>query len=175
MAKKLGIGKLKRVLRIDEDTLDVYLRYYAQEIEYEQLTETQCEMLERYRKAWALYCMGRTDEMVRSQLMRDYGIQERQARYIFEESKFIHGKLDQVDKDGRRAASMAFYDLMANMAMKEKQYETAVIARDKADKLAKLHESDDLGFNPDDFMKAAKFVFVNNINVLKKQQMDLDE
>ena len=174
MAKKLGIGKLKRVLKIDEDTLDVYLRYYAREVEYEHLTVTQAGMLEKYRKAWALYCMGRTDEMVRSQLMREYAIEERQARYIFEESKFIHGKLDQVDKDGRRAASMAFYDLMANLAMKEKQYETAVSARDKADRLAKLHESEDVGFDPEDFMKAAKFVFVNNVNVLKKH-LDLDE
>lgn len=175
MAKKLGIGKLKRVLKIDEDRLDIYLKYYGREVEWEQLTPTQQEMLERYREAWALYCMGRTEEMVRSQLMRKHDLQERQARYIFEESKFIHGRLDQVDKDGRRAASIAFYDLMSNLAMKDKQYETAVTARDKADKLAKLHETDETGLNPDDFIKAAKFIFVNNVNVLKQQQQELDE
>ncbi|WP_273210560.1 hypothetical protein [Runella zeae] len=32
MAKKLGIGKLKRVLKIDEDRLDIYLKYYGREL-----------------------------------------------------------------------------------------------------------------------------------------------
>ncbi|TDB67124.1 hypothetical protein [Arundinibacter roseus] len=174
MGNVKSIGRLKRILKIDEGKLDIYLRYYNQEVDTADLNGTQLNMLEKYRKAWSWYCMGRTEDMVRAMLMKDYNIEERQARYVFEEAKFIHGKLDQVDRDGRRSASIAFYDLIANMALKEKNLEAAVKARERGDDLARLNEPEDIGLDPNDFMKASKFIFVNNVNVYKKQ-LDLDE
>ena len=174
MAKVKSIGRLKRALRIDENKLDAYLKYYNGEIETEDLTAVQLDMLEKYRKAWSWYCLGRTEEMVRSMLVKDFSIEDRQARYIFEEAKFVHGKLDQVDRDGRRAASIAFYDLIANMALKDKNLEAAVKARQQGDELARLNEPEDAGLDPAEFMKAAKFIFVNNVNVYKKT-LELDE
>ena len=174
ISKVKSIGKLKRILKIDETKMDAYLRYYNQEVELVDMTATQIDMLEKYRKAWSWYCLGRTEDMVRSMLMRDYEIEERQARYIFEEAKFVHGRLDQVDRDGRRSASIAFYDLIANMALKEKNLDAAVKARQQGDHLAKLNEPEDVGLDPADFLKTAKYVFVNNVNVFKKQ-IELDE
>lgn len=168
------MGRAKRLLKVDETKLDVYLQYYANELELEQMTAVQIEMLERYRKAWALVCLGRTQVMILGQLMKDYQIEERQARYILEESKMIHGQLDKVDKDGRRMASIAYYDLLANLAHQDKDYEAAANIREKADKLAKLHETEEQGWNPDDFKKPAKFIFVNNVNILKQSQSELD-
>lgn len=169
------MGRAKRLLKIDENKLDIYLQYYANEVDLEAMTAVQVEMLERYRKAWSLVCLGRTQSMILSQIMKDYRVEERQARYILEESKMIHGQLDQVDKDGRRMASIAYYDLLANMALQERDFEAAANIREKADKLAKLHESDEQGWNPDDFKKPAKFIFVNNVNVYKQTQIELDE
>ena len=174
MSKVKSIGRLKRILKVDENKLDIYLRYYNQEVEPSDMTATQVDMLEKYRKAWSWYCMGRTEDMVRTMLMRDYDIEERQARYIFEEAKFVHGKLDQVDRDGRRSASIAFYDLIANMALKEKNLDAAVKARERGDNLARLNEPEDMGLDPADFLKTAKYVFANNVNIYK-EHMKLDE
>lgn len=169
------MGQARRLLKIDASKLDPYLQYYAGDLQLTDMSDTQVTMLERYRKAWALVCLGRTQQMILGQLMRDYQLEERQARYILEESKMIHGQLDQVDKDGRKMASIAYYDLLANLAHQAQDYEGAAKIREKADTLAGLHDPDEVGWNPDDFKKATKIVFINNVNVLKQSQMELDE
>ncbi len=175
MGKKLTMGRLKRLLKIDETKLDVYLQYYAGELELESFTPTQLEMLERYRKAWSLMSMGRPMQMVLSQLMREFQVEERQARYLIEESKIIHGELDRVDKDGRRAASIAYFDMISSQAFMDRNFEMAIKAREQADKLAKLHETDETGWSAEDFVKPAKFIFVNSVNVYKQSQIEIDE
>lgn len=174
MPKKLSLSRAKRILKIDEDKLDWALQYYAGDKQFEQLTPTQQDMLEKYSKAWGMLRMGRTAEMVRSTLMKEYDIQDRQARYIIEEANILFGQIDQVDKDGRKQASIAFYDLLTNIAFKEKDVKEARECRKEADTLAGLYESEHIGLNPEDFLKASKIVFVNNVNVFKKQQDVID-
>ena len=48
------------------------------------------------------------------------------------------------------------------------------MCRHTADELAGLHTEKGLGLNPEDFLKPAKFIFVNNVNVFKKQQDVID-
>lgn len=161
-------------MKIDDSKLDWAFRYYANEIEHEQLTPIQQEMLEKYGKAWGMLKMGRTMDMVRSALTKDYAIQERQARYIVEECQILYGPVDQIDVAGRTQASIAFYDLLSNIAFKEKDITEARTCRRAADELAGVYEKEQGGLNPEDFLKPGKFVFVQNLNVFKKQQDVID-
>ena len=174
MAKRLSLSRAKRILKIDDNKLDWAFRFYANEIEFEALLPVQQDMLEKYRKAWGMLNMGRTMDMVRSVLMKDYAIQDRQARYIVEEAQILFGPIDEVDAVGRRASSISFYDLLSNIAFKEKDITEARMCRHTADELAGLHTEKGLGLNPEDFLKPAKFIFVNNVNVFKKQQDVID-
>lgn len=174
MPKRLSLSRAKRILKIDEDKLDWALQYYAGDKDFEHLTPTQQDMLEKYKKAWGMLSMGRTAEMVRQTLMKDYEIQDRQARYIIEEARILYGQVDQVDLDGRKQASIAFYDLLSNIAFKDKDVKEARECRKEADTIAGVYKSEQIGLNPEDFLKASKIVFVNNINVFKKQQDAID-
>jgi hypothetical protein len=176
MAKKnTSLAKLKRGLHIDPNKLDKYLDYYATG---NPLDEEGMMMLERYRKAWSWLSMGRTYDVTLAMMMKDYTLADRQARYIIAEAVAIHGQIAGLDKDGKRAASVAFFRLLANMAMMDQDYDTAGRLTEKADKLEGLHDDAEAGWDPDAFSKPGKFVFINNVNVLQqhlKKQFEDDE
>ncbi|GAB3936987.1 hypothetical protein [Larkinella terrae] len=176
MTKKLSIKRAKRLLKIDESKLDRYLQFYANETTYEDFTESEQQKLEQYSKAWGMLRMGRTEDMVRSVLMKDYAIQDRMARYLVEECKLLFGAVEETDKEGRRQASIAYYDLLSNIAFKEKDIKEARECRREADELAGLYQQEVQGLDPVDFQKPGKYVFINNVNVYKKQQgLEWDE
>ncbi|WP_421830229.1 hypothetical protein [Larkinella sp.] len=176
MSKKLTLKKAKRLLKIDETKLDRYLQFYANELTYEDFTESEQLKLEQYSKAWSMLRMGRTEDMVRSVLIKDYALQDRMARYIVEECKLLFGAVEETDKEGRRRASIAYYDLLSNIAFKEKDIREARECRREADELAGLYQQELPGLDPADFQKPGKYIFINNVNVYKKQQeLELDE
>lgn len=167
---------IQKFLKIEEGDLDVFYRYYLNEIKYTDLTKMQQEKLERYRKAWSWYSQGRTKEMVISALMKDYNIEIRQAEYDFNTSIQLHGSKDVVDKDGRRIASMHYYDMLSQMALAEKNIHAATIAREKADDAAGLNEKEIEGLNPLDFMKPTKIMFIAEFEQdSQPQTIELDE
>ncbi|RAJ94212.1 hypothetical protein LX87_04097 [Larkinella arboricola] len=175
MAKKLSLAKLKQKLQLDEHKMDKFLSYYHNGT---PLNDEEAAMLEKYRKAWSWLSMGRTFEATISLVMKEYNIQERQARYIISEAVFLHGQTSRLDKAGKKVASANFYRLLAQLAMMKEDYDAAGKLTEKADKLEGLMDDETVGMNPDDFMKPGKFVFINNVNILKqnlKQQMEDDE
>ena len=162
--KKFTSARIKRLLKVKPKEIEIYLRYYLNEIEWETLTELQAEKLERYQKIWSFYAMGRTQSMIISAVMKDYEIQERQAKYDLATSIAIYGKLSQVDKDGRTAASIEYYDMLSQLALKDKQYLVSISARAKADELAELHVKDTEGHDPEKFMRPTKMVWNVQVN-----------
>lgn len=175
MAKKMSLTKLKQKLKLDEHKMDKFLSYYHNGT---PLEPDELEMLEKYRKAWAWLSMGRTFEATISMVMKEYSIQERQARYIISETVFLHGQVSSLDKAGRKVASANYYRLLAQLAMMKEDYDAAGKLTEKADRLEGLLDADAIGHDPEDFMKPGKFVFINNVNILKqniKQQLDDDE
>lgn len=175
MKKNASLAKLKNKLQLDQDKMDKYLDHYHNGT---PLDEEGMAMLERYRKAWSWLSMGRPYEAILAMLMKDYSLQERQARYIVSEAVFLHGNVGHLDKAGKKVASANFFRLVANLAMMERDYDAATRAWEKADKLEGLHEEEDAGWDPDAFTKPGKFIFINNVNILKQQakkEMDDDE
>jgi hypothetical protein len=181
--KKYTGARIKRLLKVKPADIEIYLRFYLNEISADELTDTQQEKLERFRKVWSYYTMGRTQSMIISALKKDYNIEERQAKYDIASSIAIHGKISQVDKDGRTAASIEYFDMLSQLALKEKQYLVSMSAREKADQLAELHIKDVEGQDPKKFMRPTKMVWniqVNNYGgeeatLESTQTIELDE
>lgn len=169
---------LKRLLNVPDGDLDVYHSYYLGEIDIEQMTPEQQEKMVRFIKAWSWYCLGRTRQMCVDGLMKDHNIQKRQAEYDFAASVKIHGLKDQVDRDGRRVASIEYLDLLSQLAMKEKRFDWALACRKEADILLGIYQTEADGFSPEDFERPAKIVFVTKVDVHnygKEKLLDLDD
>lgn len=185
MAKtNFTLRRAEKLLKLDESKLTPYIQYYRNEVLYEPdenqpnmptLTETQRMMLNRYRKTWASLCMGRTQEMVRQMLMKEESIDERYARIVVNETYWLYGNLDDVDITGKRMASIQFYRTLANLALKEKNYDMAAKCWKDADQLEGLfNQEQQSGLDPADFMAAGVFVFSSNLNTLRKNQKQLE-
>ncbi len=185
MAKKfLTMARANRILKIDENKLDRYLLYYHDELLREPsvdrpdipaLSETEQDMLKKYERVYEMFEVGRTDAMIRTFLMEQYGIKDRQARYIVEEARILYGITGKADKEGKKQASINFYRTIANLALSKEQYEVAAKLYEKADRLEGLFSEERVGLNPEDFLKPTKFVFVNNMNVLNQKNIEFDE
>ncbi len=177
--KKYKSSALKKLLNIEESELEPYYKYYLGELKIEEMPSLQQEKLERFRKAWSWYVMGRTKEMIIKSLTKDYDIETRQAEYDLKASILIHGKKDQVDKDGRRIASQEYFDMLSQLALADKNYQVAAYTREKADTLAGVHDVEIEGLNPEDFMKPSKIVFIAKMEINNHgntpQTIELDE
>lgn len=156
--------QLKKLLNIDDSELDPYFKWYLNEISYDQLTTLQQEKLERYNKIWSWYCMGRTKTSIISAIKKDYEIEARQAEYDLAASIKLHGPLNKVDQDGRRNASIEFHDMVAQLALKDKNLEVALKARKEADTLAGVYKDEEIGWTPEDFEKPTKEVWMIQVN-----------
>lgn len=172
MAKKLTLKRVKRLLKVDETKLDVYLSYYANEIQYEELSEDQKHMLSNYTLAWGMLRKGYPEDITRGILMKNNKIQERQARYIIEEAKLLFGNIEDTDKQGRRQASIAYYDMLSHLSYNQGDYELAAKFRKNADELIGLYDKEAAGLDPEDYTRPGKFVFINNVNVLNQVATD---
>lgn len=167
MSKTGALQRMKRALKLDENKMDKYLDHFHSGT---KLSDEELAMLEKYRKAWSSLSLGRTYDMVLSMLMKDYRLQERQARYIISEACYIYGQAQDIDKSAKKIASANYYRLLSNLARANGDIEAAARAWERADKLEGLYDVEAAGLNPDDFLRAAKFVFTDNINVLIQQQ-----
>lgn len=184
MKRKLpSLARANKILKIDESKLDRYLLYYHNELAFEfdegnphqpHLNETEQDMLRKYQRVYEMFDIGRTDGMIRSFLMKEYDLKERQCRYIVEEARILYGITTQADKEGQKRASISYYRTIANVAFKNKEYKTAIDAWQLADKLEGLFDGETLGLNPADFIKPTKLYFINNMNVVN-QKTPLDE
>ncbi|MGA0558291.1 hypothetical protein ACO2Q8_16650 [Larkinella sp. VNQ87] len=172
MAKTTALQRMKKALKIDEHKLDKFLAYYY---ENAALSDDDLKMLEKYRKAWSFLSLGRTYDMALAMLMKDYKIQERQARYIISEASYLFGHVQTIDKQAKKMASANYFRLLSNIARSNGDIEAASRAWERADKLEGLHDEDKIGLNPDDFLRAAKFIFTDNVNVLIQQQKRADD
>lgn len=181
------LTRANKVLKINESKLDRYILYYADELLREQdpdnpllphLTDTERSMLFRYEQVYNMLELGRTDSMIRSFLMKEHDIQERQARYIMEEARILFGMIGKADKEGRKQASINFYRMLAQICVKDKQFEQAAKINQMADKLEGLYDQEGIGLNPEDFRKPTQFTFINNMQVVnkdKRKNLDYDE
>ncbi|MHA8104811.1 hypothetical protein [Aquirufa nivalisilvae] len=186
ISKAGSFKKIKALLKVDESRLDKYLRFYAGEVLYEQsseypnkdfLTDTDREMLERYRRVFSMFKVGRTDEIIRSIICAEYKIEWRQARNIVNDAYYIFGVIGNADREGKKRVSIEYYRSLANLCAKNRDYENAGKLWEKADKLEGLFDLEASGLNPEDFKHAPTFVFTDNINILNQRQkaLDLDE
>jgi hypothetical protein len=169
---------------VEADKLDVYLQYLNNEVLWEPdpeaprkpaLTDTQREMFLKYSVAWGMASTGRTDEMIRSALEKQFGIKEGQARYIIEESYHIYGSATEVNRRGKTRAAILYLEMLSNLARSEKDYKTAESCWVKAKELEGLYEKEKEGFDPAEFAQKPTVIFANNINILKQQQRADDE
>ena len=179
----MTIKRANTILKIDENKLERYLRYYADEILYQKddayphkefFTETERQQFERYRRIFALFDIGRTDEYIRSVISKEFEVEWRQSYNLVNEAYYIYGITGKADKEGKKRSSINFYRTLANIAFKEKKLEEAGKLWEKADRLEGLFESEESGLNPDDFRHPSNFTFINSLNVFKQKQKELD-
>jgi hypothetical protein len=186
MAKSVSLRKAKALLKVDESKLDKYLRYYQDEHDADVLarqngeeipsilTDTERQMLERYRRIFAMFNIGRTDEFIRDVLTKEYGIEWRQARNLVNQAYYIYGVIGEADEVGKRRASINYYRMLSNLATKNNDYETARKLWREADVLEGLYKEGQSGLNPDDFKHAPKFIYIDNVNILNQRLKELD-
>ena len=184
MNKLPSLTRTNKILKINESKLDRYFLYYKDELLREPeedkpnapcLTATELDMLKKYERVYEMFDIGRTDGMIRSFLMKDYDVKERQARYIIEEARIIYGITGKADKEGRKQASINYYRTLSNIAFKKGDYVAAAALNHRADVLEGLYNENDIGLDPADFGKVSNFTFVNNLQVVmksKKQEFD---
>jgi hypothetical protein len=183
VSKALSLKQAKKLLKVDETKLEKYLRFYNNEIllepsvefpHKEALTPTERMMLERYRRVFGMFDIGRTDEWIRSTLQKEYDIEWRQSRNIVNEAYVIYGIVGEADRVGKKRASINFQRTLANLAFKDKNYEAAGKLWEKADKLEGLLDAEAMGLDPDDFKHPSTFIFTDNVNILNQRQKQLD-
>lgn len=188
VSKALTLKQAKALLKVDEKKLDKFFRFYLDEdsdkgillepdpnrSHLEYLTTTEREKFERIRRVFAMFDIGRTDEWIRGVLVKEYEIEWRQAYNIVKEAYLMYGVVGEADKIGKKRASINFYRTLANLAFKDKDYETAGKLWEKADKLEGLFETEMQGLDPEDFKHPSTFIFTNNLNVLNQRQKELD-
>ena len=183
MSNKLSLDRAKRILKIDDTKLEKYLGYYFGDIQREpdalrpsakSLTDTEREQLSKYERIYELFDIGRTDSMIRSFLIKTYNVKERQAYELVREAYVLYGITGVADKEGKRRAAINYYTTLSQVAFKEKQFDSAIRAKEKADKLEGLFDEDDNGLNPEDFKKATKVIFINDLKVYQNTQKELE-
>jgi hypothetical protein len=181
--KGMTISRAKRLLQIKDEKLDIYLKYYSGDVLSEPdpenpnlkwLTAQQKEQLERYRRIFAMFKVGRTDEDIRSIIMEEFNVELRQAYNLLSESYVLFGITDVADREGKKRASISFYRYLAHLSYKDKAWETAGKLWEKADKMEGLFEHEIEGLNPEDFKAIPKLVFVNSMKVYTNKQKELD-
>jgi hypothetical protein len=183
MSKKISLERAKRIVKVNDTKLDRYLGYYFGEIlldadpnkpDAECLTDVEKQMLAKYQRIYELFDIGRTDAMIRQFLTKTYGIQERQAYDLVRDAYILYGVTGTADKEGKRRAAINYYMTLSQVAFKDKNYEAAIRAKEKADKLEGLFDVDLEGLDPEDFKKPTKIFFVTDLNVFKKAQKELE-
>jgi hypothetical protein len=179
----ITLKRANEILKIDESRLERYLRYYAGEILYQQdelypnkqfFTDTERKQFERYRRIFALFDIGRTDEQIRNIICEEFQVDWRQSYNIVNEAYHIYGITGKADKEGKKRFSINYYRRLSMIASDNGELETAGKLWEKADKLEGLFDSDEVGLNPDDFKHPTNFVFINSMNVFKQKQKELD-
>jgi hypothetical protein len=181
-SKLLAYEKANKVLNINEGKLDRYIKYYLCELEREPnvegkpfLNDTERDMLNKYERVYEMFDLGRTDTLIRSFLIKEYHIQERQARYIIEEARIIYGITGKADKEGKKRASINYYRTLSNLAFKAGDIELAGKLNSQADKLEGLFDPEQIGLDPEMFMRTPNVFFVDKMEVANKNRLDYDE
>lgn len=173
----------KKLLKADESKLSRYLAYYAGDVlrEYDPdhpkmdvLTATEVANLQKYERVYELFDIGRPDAMIRAMLSRIYEIKDRQAYEIIADARLLYSMTGAASSEGSKQSSINFYQTIATLAVSEKNYDAAIKARDKADHLSGHYDQKDTGLDPKDFAKPTQYVFVNNMNVYKDAQKELE-
>jgi len=183
MSNKISLERAKRIMKVDDTKLERYLGYYFGDILLESdpntpnvkyLSEIERVMLAKYQRVYELFDIGRTDSMIRQFLTKTYDIKERQAYDLVREAYVLYGITGTADKEGKRRAAINYYMTLSQVAFKDKMYDSAIRAKEKADKLEGLFDDDNEGLDPEDFKKPTKVVFITDLNVFKKAQQELE-
>lgn len=170
-------------MKIDDTKLEKYLGYYFGDIQREPdperpsakyLSEIEREQLSKYERIYELFDIGRTDAMIRNFLMKTYNIKERQAYELVREAYILYGVTGVADKEGKKRAAINYYTTLSQVAFKDKNYEAAIRAKEKADRLEGLFDTEQDGLNAEDFKKASKVVFINDLKIYQNSQKELE-
>lgn len=170
MKTNIPLTRLNKLTDSEPSETLPYFRYYLGQVEFSELLPVQQKRLERLKTIWSLACSGATKHQIQKHIAKGYGIEDRQIAYDIKLSYQIHGELSKVDKDGRRVASIEYFDKISKAAFKDKEYAAATKAREAADTLAKLHKEEEYTFTPEDFVKPTKRVY----EVKSAQPIDID-
>jgi hypothetical protein len=146
------------------DKLDRFRAFYFEGI---QLKPSEKEELNKFRMAITFYHNFPSKQATVNYMMTHYGISESHAYLVLRSSIKLFGDVLHTDKKGERVASYEFYMQLAEEARKEKDIETAMKCRERADKVIGLFDPDHNLPDPKDLMPAVIMKFSDDIETLK--------
>jgi hypothetical protein len=170
MKTNIPLTRLNKLNEVDNSETTPYFKYYLGQCEFADLLPVQQKRFERLRTIWSLAVSGSNTTAIKRHIHKHYGIEDRQIAHDIKLAFQLHGELSRVDKDGRRAASIEYFDKLSKAAFKAEDFAAAAKAREAADKLAGLHTTEELGFTPEDFVKPTKRTYV----IKSAQPIDID-
>lgn len=183
MTKLAKLKTANKLLKVDEEKLTPFFLYYNNELLAEPdpefpnlpvMTATQRDKFTKLRKVFSLFDIGRTEPMIRSMLMKECDLEERQARNIIQEAYILYGVIGKADDEGKKRASINYYRTLSNLAFKKGNEEAAGKLNLIADKLEGLFDEAKSALNPEDFRHPSQFVFINDLKVYKNRTKELD-
>lgn len=164
--------KLRPANRLPEKTGDKLDRYRAHYFKDAKLTTEEMAMLNKYRRIHSLFCENGSQKQSIEIFRKETNISESQCYMIFRDSIKLFGDISKTDKEGMRMAAYEYYISIAQAAMNNEEYETALRAKTKADELMGLFDKDNMEIDPTKFIRPTQIVFSTNINVLKEAQKE---
>lgn len=172
MARKSFAQKSKELLRKSPGNLDKMDRYRAFYLDQITLSPRELEQLDKYRKAFGLYCQHGSKGLTIAAMQKEIGVEENQCYLILREAIKLFGDVSKADKAGERIASREEYIRLAKAAEKAGEWDVAVKARIAADKLLGLFEKYDSEIDPKTLIPVTVINFNSSPETLKRQQQE---
>lgn len=157
----------KRINTKSPDKLDKFRLHL---LDGKILHKKDIDMLSKYRKANALFCLGYSKNHVITVLTKEDLVSESQAYMILRDAVKLYGDVSEIDKKGAKQAAYEYYMMLSNLARKKEDYQSAIKAKELADKVMGLFDTDESPIDAKEFMKPVNIIFNTDPEVLKKKQ-----
>lgn len=118
MKTNIPLTRLNKLNELESTETLPYVRYYLGQCEWSDLLAVQQKRFERLRTIWSLACSGSNNVAIKKHIHKHFGIEDRQIAHDIKLAFQLHGELSRVDKDGRRAASIEYFDKLSKAAFK---------------------------------------------------------
>lgn len=158
-----------KILPQKMEGLDRFRSFYFNDIE---LTNDEQKTLSNLRKAHSIFCASASKIQTVKILSKELDISEAHSYSILRNAIKLFGDVSKTETQGLKAAKYEYYMMLSNMARAEKDFQSSIKASALADKIMGLFDPETPKIPSSILLPATTFIFVNDPEVLKKQQTE---